>query len=82
MEGYQEGFIAGRIAPFVRSWSVSRAKLAFAISIPLYTGSVLFTHFVHWPVSLAEGASFVAGASTLTSVIAFFSKHVPDFEFD
>lgn len=82
MEGYQEGFIAGRIARFVRSWSVSRAKLAFAISIPLYTGSVLFIHFVHWPVSLAEGASFVAGASTLTSVIAFFSKHVPDFEFD
>jgi len=82
MEGYEEGFIAGRIARFVRSWSLNRAKLTFVISTPLYTGSVLYTHFVHWPVSLAEGASFVAGASTLTSVIAFFSKHVPEFEFD
>jgi hypothetical protein len=81
MEGHEEGFISGGIAGFVRSWSLRRAKLTFIISTPLYTGSVLYAHFFHWPVSLAEGISFIAGASTMTSVIAFFSRHTPEFEF-
>lgn len=80
MEGYEEGFIAGRIARFVRSWSLDRAKLSFVIATPVYACTVLYTHLFEWPVSLAEGVSFVAGASSLTAVIAFFSKHVPEFE--
>lgn len=82
MKEYEEGFVARHLARFVRGWSPDRARLAFVVATPLYTCLVLYTHVVEWPVSLAEGASFVAGASTLTSVIAFFSKHVPDFEFD
>jgi hypothetical protein len=82
MKEYEEGFIARNLARFVRGWSLDRAKLAFVISTPIYTCIVLYTHIFEWPVSLAEGASFVAGASMLTSVIAFFSKHVPEFNFD
>ena len=82
MEGYEEGFFVGRIARFVRGWSLSRAKITFVVSTVLYTALVLYTHFARWPVTLIEGVSFVAGASTTTSVLAFFSKRVPDFEFD
>ncbi|PLK24890.1 hypothetical protein C0V72_03890 [Porphyrobacter sp. TH134] len=82
MAGHEEGFFVRNLARFVRGWSLDRAKIAFVISTPIYTCVVLYTHVFEWPVSLAEGASFVAGASTLTSVIAFFSKHVPEFNFD
>ncbi len=81
MQGYEEGFFAGRIARFVRNWSLRRAKIAFVISTPIYACSVLYTHFFEWPVSLAEGVSFVAVASSVTSLVAFFSRHTPDFEF-
>ena len=82
MKGYEEGFVARNFARFVRGWSINRSKLAFMVSTPIYTCVAIYTHFFEWPVSLAEGVSFVAGASALTSVIAFFSKHVPEFEFD
>jgi hypothetical protein len=82
MKEYEEGFLARNLSRFVRSWSLDRARLAFVVSTPVYTCTVLYTHMFHWPVSLAEGLSFVAGASALTSVIAFFSKHVPEFDFE
>jgi hypothetical protein len=82
MEGYEEGFLSGRIARFVQGWSLSRAKVTFVVSTILYSGLVLYTHFVKWPVTLLEGLAFVAGASTTTAILAFFSKRVPDFDFD
>jgi len=82
MKEYEEGFFARNLARFVRGWSLRRAQITFAVTTPLYTCIVLYTHFFEWPVSLAGGVSFVAGAATLSSVIAFFSKHVPEFEFD
>ena len=82
MEGYEENFFSRTIGRFVRGWSLGRAKLAFVIATPIYTCMVLYAHFFEWPVSLAEGVSFVTGASALTAIIAFFSKHVPDFDFD
>jgi hypothetical protein len=81
MEKYEEGFFARNFSRFVRGWSLDRAKLAFVVSTPIYACVVLYTHIFEWPVSLVEGVSFVAGASTLTSVIAFFSKHIPDIDF-
>ncbi len=82
MKDYEEGFFVRHLARFVRGWSLGRAKLTFVISTPIYACVVFYTHLFEWPVSLAEGASFVAGASSLSAVIAFFSKHVPEFEFD
>jgi hypothetical protein len=81
MKEFEEGFLGRHTGRFIRSWSLPRAKLAFVIATPFYTATVIYAHFFHWPVSLAEGASFVAGASCATSVIAFFSKHVPEFDF-
>ncbi len=87
MEGSEEGFFArtlGRFvgSRFVRGWSVWRAKIAFVVSTLIYTCLVLYTHFFKWPISFMEGLAFVTGASTLTSIIAFFSKHIPEFDFD
>lgn len=82
MKGYEEGIFTGRIARFVRGWSLRRAKVAFVVATILYTGLVLYTHFARWPVTLLEGLTFVAGASSTTAAIAFFSKRVPDFDFD
>jgi hypothetical protein len=80
MQGYEESFLSRTLGRFVRSWSLPRAKLAFVLATPFYTCVAIYTHIFEWPVTLAQGVSFVAGASSLTAVIAFFSKHVPEFD--
>ncbi len=82
MEGYEERFFSRTIGRFIRNWSVRRAKLAFVISTPIYAGIAAFAHFFDEPVTFVEAATFTTTASSLTTVIAFFSKHVPDIDFD
>ncbi|GGD54082.1 hypothetical protein GCM10011411_12490 [Aurantiacibacter arachoides] len=81
MDGYEEGLVTRWFGRFVRGWSLRRAKIAFLVSTPLYACAVLYTHLFEWTVGFNEGLAFVTSASTLTAIIAFFSRRIPDFDF-